>query len=379
MRNPVLSARVTTVESPQWLNLPRSSEPRKIFDSMWDKDIFEYLRHETNRLNSGGNFTPVSLGELCRFFGQHIVFGALGLPATRDLWRKHGFEVSYTAKESGLPCNRWEEINSHLKFNPSTLRDRLVRLFQAHMIPGTNLTCDETRIRAYHKGAPEVEFNPTKPERWAVQSYCLNLSNKYLYDFTLPKEKTGFNALIHFADRLKNTGRVHHITADTHFSNVAQAQQILDKGVFSTLCCKVDSAPKDLFAKGLAKGLPQWRSRFATKDQLVAACLHRKKKVCIVTSWYKITNVKKSNAAERRVLIDHYDSTKREADHFNHLVSNYHTHRKHRDVKINMLLGWFEFSLTNAYIIYSEKHKDALSHRDFLLSVSASLLLYPWE
>lgn len=332
-----------------------------------------------NQVYPNNKLKPVTLTEMCRFFGQHIICAALHLPSARDLWREHDFTIWYEGKEFGLGCHHWEEINSHLTFEPKVLRDMLVTLFQSHMTPETNLSCDETRIRAHHEGAPEVEFNPKKPERWAVQLYSLNLSNKYLYNFTVPKEMTAFQALKYFTNKLSTTGNVHHITADSHFSNAAQAQALMDTGIFCTLCCKADSAPRALFSTGLAQGLPQWKSRFARKGALIAACLHRKKKVCLISSWYRLQDTEKSGAAERRVLIDHYDDTKRYTDQFNLLVGNYYTPHRHRDVNANMLLGWFEFALTNAYILYTEYADKPVSHRDFLLSISQSLLKFPWK
>lgn len=379
IRNPILKPVQPRVEEPQWVNLPRTNEPRKIFDCMWNEGIFRYLCSETNRQNSDEKFDHVTLDEMCRFFGQHIVLAALQLPVARDLWTTTPFEISYLGKECGLSRDRWEVINSHVTFNPSSLRDKLVTSFQHYIIPGTFLTCDESRIRAHHKDANEVDYNPTKPERWAVQSYSFNLSNHYLYDFTVPKEMTAFQALRKFANTASTSGRVHHITADSHFSNGTQAEALLLKDIHFTLCCKTDAAPSGLFNKGLAEGLPKWKSRFAKKGKLVAACLHRKKKVCLISSWYTIKNAEKSGAADRRVIIDHYDNTKRETDQFNHLVGNYHTHNKHRNVKTNMLLGWFEWALTNAYVLYVNCVKQPVDHRAFLFAVSESLLKFPWK
>lgn len=346
---------------------------------MWDKAIFGYLRNETNRQNSGQDVDKISIQELCRFFGQEIIFMVYGLSEIHDLWARGKYAFQYAGKEAGLPRSRWQWINSHMKFSAKTLQQKLLLLWQHHAIPSTLLTCDESRIPAKQKEEKLIEFNPKKPARWALQSYTLTTQERYLFDFTLPKEMTGFDALQHLASNIQNTAHQHHITADTHFSNGDQAAKLLDKGVLCTLCCQETSKPTGLFKNGLCEGLPQWKSRFAKKEKLVAATLFRKKKINLITTWFELLSATKSGAAERRVLIDHYDATKRSTDNFNQLVSAYHNWHRHADVKNNLLAGWFEYAITNAYILYKNTVNKPLSHKRFLLAVSESLLLSPWK
>jgi hypothetical protein len=68
--------------------------------------------------------------------------------------------------------------------------------------------------------------------------------------------------------------------------NQKQAEKLLRISVHCMLACKPTS-PSNLFAKGLAVDLPKWHSHIATTPSLVAATYHWKKKVNLITSFFK--------------------------------------------------------------------------------------------
>jgi len=268
----------------------------------------------------------------------------------------------------------WLCTNAHWQILPSTLAQKLIIIFQHHLIPGTFVSCDESRISSHDYFCGLLSFNSDKPARWALEFLTLNDSSRYLYDFTLPKEMSARNGLIYFAKRLSTLGKRFHITADKRFSNLEQAQKLHDLKIQCTLACNRRSKPQYLFSEGLARGLPHLHTRMAKSNKFVAACYHRAKHICLISSWFSLENLPIASAKARAPLLKHYDDTKRYTDQFNQLVSKYHFHHRHNDIKNTILIGLFEFALTNAYIIYINNVQTPISHREFLLSVAKSLL-----
>jgi hypothetical protein len=102
------------------------------------------------------------------------------------------------------------------------------------------------------------------------------------------------------------------------------------------------------------------------------------KKVNIISSWWKVSEQgRNATYQERRVPLHHYDETKAYADRFQQLWAATHFRHKHHHWESNLLVGWFEFSITNAYILHQLLHKNHLSHRDFLISVGTAFLANP--
>jgi len=179
-----------------------------------------------------------------------------------------------------------------------------------------------------------------------------------LLDYTLPKEFSPFHSLIYFAKNLKWTGRKHHLTADSNFSNVQQAEALDKLGHQFTLCCKTTSASQDLWRNGLAKGLPKRKSRLASKnDHLISACYHEKQKVCLLSTAFGLKEGTISDYQKRHPLLNFYDDTKRCADQFNQLNKNYFFHTSIKNPTPTCCLVYFiSQSQTHTFcILYGKK------------------------
>ncbi len=130
-----------------------------------------------------------------------------------------------------------------------------------------------------------------------------------------------------------------------------------------------------LFKKALGFGLAKFRARVAIKTSLAAACYHCNKKVCLITNTFTITSMSMASANVRQTILRHYDNTKRATDQFNYFAFHYHYDQDpHYNIDHTILLGLFEFALTNAYISYKHLVHNPLSHKDFLYSIAEALL-----
>lgn len=283
--------------------------------------------------------------------------------------------IDYDGKEQKLGWKRWRFINSHLNWNIAKVHEMLCKAFQSHLNLGTFADVDEARIPCGNGQCPFRSYNPQKPDKWAMESLTLSDSSKYLRDFTNPTEEaapTAFQWLLKCGELLKRRGIKHHITADKRFSNLEQAEKLKEMEVGFTICCKVTN-PTFLFRDGLAQDLPKWRVHMATKGGLVAESYHQKRKLNLLTSWFTVKEHHGSKREERLPILQHYDDTKRWTDQFDQLVSSYHFDHSHSDWKITLLLGWFEWARTNAFILYGLVYGDHMTHRYFLFQCAHAL------
>ncbi len=243
-----------------------------------------------------------------------------------------------------------------------------------HLVPGTFLTVDEDRIKAHPKDDKRLTFNHNKPDRWAVECHTLHdVETSYLYNFDRPKENTAFDSLHKLITCLSKRNK-HHITADKHFSNVPQVEKLDKNGFYFTINCKADAKPSELWKGGLGVGLGQWTSRWARKKNIVAATFQRKGVLNLLSNFFNVTKVSQSGAEMRRIMLDHYDATKRGADQFNELVANFHDQHRHSTLELTILQGWIEWGITNGYILYHHNNKTPRTHRNYLMYISSYLL-----
>lgn len=302
----------------------------------------------------------------------------VGVKQYRYLFTKFPVNIQYPGKENALSRNRWEWINSHLEYQEKPLQDLLINTWQYHLHPGTLMTADETRIHSRKRDFERHNFNKWKPDKWAYESHSLHdTTTNYLYNYDLPKEYTAFQALDKLTDCLvtkKGKQKRHHVTADKHFSNVPQAELLINKGLMVTLNCQGGTKPKKLWEGGLSRGLPKGISRFARKGKLIAGAFHSKAKLHIVSNYFKAREIGKSGFHERRKLLQHYDDTKRGADKFNYLVKRFHNAHAHPDPARTILNGWIEWALTNGYILYKYNTAKPLTHRKYLWQIALYLL-----
>jgi hypothetical protein len=72
---------------------------------------------------------------------------------------------------------------------------------------------------------------------------------------------------------------------------------------------------------------------------------------------------------ERRDVLRIYDTYKRGADKFGQLYKAQYPIGYHENWVTTMIIGWFYFAVTNAYILYSMKYND-LTHEQFVYEIA---------
>lgn len=374
---PCLKPRVRTVHQCYIKGKRHAQSAAGFLRLMWVKEVMEHILHHTNLKLAAEDRKPITLLELQKYFGHLLILSVLGLRRYEDLWRVEGVLIEYPGKGGKLGVKKWGIIHSHLSFETSVVHGMLCKAFQMHLTLGTLLCVDEARIPCRHKGCPHLSYNKEKPAKWALECLTLNDGSRYLYAFTDPtadNKPTPYQWLIQCGTLVQGMGRVHHITADSRFGSVAQAEALQEMKVHCTLCCKTN-APTYLFSQCLALDLPQWRVHMAERDGIVAATYHQKKKLNLVSTWFKVEEKKGATRKERLPILKHYDDTKRWTDQFDQLVSYYHFNHPHSDWKVTLLLGWFAFAHTNAYILYGKVYGDQLDHYDFLMECAEACLI----
>ena len=76
---------------------------------------------------------------------------------------------------------------------------------------------------------------------------------------------------------------------------------------------------------------------------------------------------------KRREVLRIYDTYKRGADQFGQLYKGQYPIGYHENWLTTMIIGWFYFALTNAYILYSMKY-DNLTHEQFVYEIAKRLI-----
>jgi hypothetical protein len=262
-----------------------------------------------------------------------------------------------------------------LSYNSAELQKLLLAAWQTLLIPGEFMTLDETRIPTHSRNIEGLSFNRNKPSKWALESHALNdVETAFLYNFDLPGQYSAFEALDKLTDCIGNQRLRRHVTADSHFGNITQLNLLTKKKLYGTFNCRANTKPSLLWKAGLGKGLPKWRSRFAKQGNVVAATFHSKAKLNILSSWFKVEEGEQSTGADRGVLLQHYDRTKRATDLFNHVVASYHYKHPHKDRSMTQLIGWIEWSLANGFLLHKHNEAKPLLHRKYLEKISEYLL-----
>jgi hypothetical protein len=98
---------------------------------------------------------------------------------------------------------------------------------------------------------------------------------------------------------------------------------------------------------------------------MVAATFHSKAKLNLLSNYFKVSELPKSDGKERGKLIQHYDDTKRASDKFNFMVKFFHNFHSHSTPDLSILNGWIEWGLTNGYILYKTNVESPLTQKIF--------------
>jgi hypothetical protein len=86
------------------------------------------------------------------------------------MWRTEGIVISYPEKGAQLGRDHWFALSNGIDFDPAIVHQKLIALYQRHVVPGFHVTVDEIRIPCHHEACPFKNHNRDKPDIWAVES-----------------------------------------------------------------------------------------------------------------------------------------------------------------------------------------------------------------
>jgi len=163
------------------------------------------------------------------------------------------------------------------------------------------------------------------------------------------------------------------LVADSNFLSALDLLKLWDLGFEGTISCK-NNRPSFIWSKGLAEKLPKGYTRVASSERLCCVCTHNNGKPKLATTLcYAENDEDRSDVKERRNILKEYDKLKGKADHFGHLYKSQFPIGFHMNWQVTMLVGWFYFAMTNAYLLYSMRFDD-LTHLEFVYKISQSYL-----
>lgn len=352
-------------------------EPYDFLRALFTDEILDHICAMTEPLKFYHQTKKLTPDDLRRFIGQEVMRGYLGIRNIKNMWSSGEIEISYPGKSNSLSENHWFAISSHLNFEPQFVHAKLTGLYKLHLVPGYNVTIDEIRIPCHHEQCPVKNHNRDKPDIWAIESKSLHAENGYLVDFINPIANvvpTPKESVFQFANYLKTTERHHHLVMDSNFLSALDLASLSEMGFESTISCK-DNRPSFIWRNGLARKLPTSYSRVASSKKLCCVATRNKGTPKIATTLCYAREAKGSFIVkERRQVLNIYDNLKGKADIFGHLYKAQYPTGHHKSWLTSLLIGWFYFTMTNAFLLYSTRF-DALSHDKFVFQIAKDLMI----
>lgn len=354
------------------------TQPHEFLDRLWDDSLWDLIANRSaTQLSCRARL--ITLADIRKYFAMILFRGIIGLVSYKDLWASDYFHIETELRQYFLPKNVFDEISMKMEFPALEVHRHLVSQFKNHCVPSYWVTVDELRIPARHFKCEEKQYNNKKPDVWAVESKSLHDESRYLLDFIYPfndgptSKPSPRDSLFQFASYLQTTTRHHHITADSNFLSAKDIPK-LGKMNFEATCSVKKNRPAWLFAQGLGHALPRSYTRVAKCKNMIAVSTFNNGIINLASNLYRVVNDKACyDSKERRELLKVYDRTKGAADNFGQLFKSYYQAQKFRNYRITVLVGWFYWAITNAYIIYNSKG-GPLPHRGFIYEIVKHLL-----
>jgi len=160
---------------------------------------------------------------------------------------------------------------------------------------------------------------------------------------------------------------------DSNFLSALDLPKLSSMGFEATASCKYNR-PSFIWKEGLAHNLPKGYTRVASSKNLCCLATNNKGLPKIATTLcYAVENTGPFIVKERREVLNIYDSLKGKADFFGHLFKAQYPIGHHKSWLTTVLIGWFYYALTNAYILYSLRFAD-LDHSQFVREIAKDLL-----
>lgn len=319
----------------------------------------------------------LDLETLQKFFANILFAGNIGINNMKQLWNKKPFEISWPHKKKILSQDKFFQLTSNMQFKLKDIFNRLLTNFTSHILPSSNLCIDEIRIPVRHYKCDSKKYNIKKPDVWAVESKSLHDENGYLIKMSWPLHesdgKSVVDSLDNFFDYIKHTGITHVTCMDSNFISATDVPTYTSKTSKIIAMCS-QNRPSWLFKKGLVKNLPRSYTRVAKHEDMIAACTYNNGFCNLVTNYFLLKDMDtKSSSDERRVVLNYYDQQKGKADKFGQLYKNYNMMVKVKNWELAVLLGWFKYACTNAFIIHKSMY-GSLKHQQFLYEIGVSLV-----
>lgn len=351
--------------------------PIDYFNSLFTDDIIAHICKNTGDFKLNGKRSVLSPNDLRKFFALELMRGIIGVRNVKHMWSSKGIVIDYPQKEHSLGKNHWFAISSSLNFDPTYVHEKLNERYQHHVVPGFDVTIDEVRIPSHHYMNPKKNHNRDKPDIWAIESKTLHADNGYLVAFTNPvvdKPLSPSEAVFEFSDYLRTTGRRYNLVMDSNFLSALDLPKLNAIGLEGTISCKYNR-PSWIWKDGLAHRLPKSYTRVASSPRLCCLATHNKGTPKIATTLcYARENKNCIDVKQRRDVLRYYDNFKGKADYFGHLYKSQFPIGHHKNWLTCLICGWFYFTVTNSYLLYSARF-DHLNHKEFLLKLSEELFL----
>lgn len=351
-------------------------EPVQFLQCLWTHEIMEHICEETGVFKCDKKDCRLPVNDLKVFLGMELIRGISGIRNVKYLFGADGITLDFPHKEKCMTRNYWFAVSSALSFDALFVHTSLVERFKSHLVPGDHLCVDELRIPIQHQSCPFKNHNVKKPDPWAIESKSLHANNGFLLDFVFPlvdKPPTPREAVFEFACYLRNTGRKHHLVMDSNFLSALDLLQLKEKSILATVSCKRDR-PSWIWKDGLEKDLPFTYTRVASSTHMCCVATNNQGIPKLATTlFHAVDDEENYESSQRRSILNLYDSLKDRADKFGQLYKAQFPSGHHKSWNTTLLVGWFYFALTNAYILYSTKYDD-LTHKQFVFQIANNFL-----
>jgi hypothetical protein len=366
-------------KKPAALNIRNFRRPLEFLRALFSDAIIANICESTAPLAYNNCRTNLTMDTFFKFIGLEVMRGVIGVRNIENMWTLEGSSrpvILYPGKGNALAKNHWFAVSSNLNFDVSLVHSMLVGYFKFHMHPGFHVTVDELRIPCHHENCPVKNHNRDKPDIWAIESKSLHAENGYLLDFVDPtqdKVPTPTETVFLFAEWLTKTGRRHHMLMDSNFVSAMDLLKLHAMGILATASCK-SNRPSFIWKQALAHKLPRGYSRVASSSRLCCIATRNKGLPKLATTLcHAVEDPNSSEVKERRRLLSIYDKYKGKADFFGHLNKAQFPQGHHKSWLSALLVGWFYFAMTNAFILYSTRFDD-LTHEEFVYQIACDLM-----
>ncbi|CAF0957692.1 unnamed protein product [Brachionus calyciflorus] len=325
------------------------------------------------------------------------MIGLVVLPRIRDYWSRNSY-LKNEKLSSVFTRNRFQFILSALRINndPARRKDKLKKIrpiidflkrkFREKCTVSNNLSIDESMIK--FKGRSSMkQYLPNKPIKRGFKVWVMADSNfGYVFDFNIytgkskDKKETCLDeqVVLNFAQTLEHS--FHKLFFDNYFMSISLLKKLSEINQYGcgTIQKNRKNLPRDLRSdRNLKRG--EMDSRFSTNF-----CIKKwkdKRSVLIASNYLagEDKEIARRESDGRKIFIvqpaeiNEYNKYMGGVDHHDQMLALYNRDRKAYKYWHRIFFYLIKMTVTNAYFL-SIMHGSKLSYREFLFSVSESLI-----